>query len=137
MGDQVRGKKESIREIDFMIAGLRTVSEMNQSEHWATRMRRKHSQQEEVMVAWLNNLRGRTVELPCVVKLTRIGSKRLDQDNLASSMKFCQDQIARLLNVNDGDESKVRWEYHQLPIGTREYGLKISIFSQPQNTSPE
>ena len=78
-----------------MVPGLRTVSELNDRSHWAVRNRRKNDQQEQVAVAMLNALRGRKIELPCVVKLTRVGPKKMDNDNLAGAMKHCQDQIAR------------------------------------------
>lgn len=76
-----------------------------------------------------NALRGRRVILPCKVRLTRIGPKALDSDNLAGALKFCQDAIARRLEVDDGDTSKVTWEYRQMPVGIRDYGVKVEIFS--------
>lgn len=117
---------ESMKEINFQ-APIRTVSEMNQREHWAVKHKRKNEQQQEMMVVLQNNLVGRQVKLPCVVRLTRIGPKALDTDNLAGAFKHVQDAIARKLGVDDGDTEKIRWEYHQMPIRIREYAVKVEI----------
>lgn len=113
-----------------MVPNCKTVSEMNSREHWGARNRRKQDQQEAVAVAMINALRGRKVELPCTVKLIRIGPKKMDNDNLAGAMKHCQDQIARQLGVDDGDESKVRFYHYQMPVGSRDYAIKVEITSQ-------
>lgn len=124
--------RAKINKVDFMAHGLKLVSEANQREHWRVKLKRKHSQQIEMIVAINNNLRGREVRLPCKVKLTRIGPKALDKDNLAGAFKHCQDVLAKKLGVDDGDTSRVTWEYHQMPIGIREYGVKVSIESVNQ-----
>ncbi len=127
---------KTIKSIDFMVPDLKTVSEMNQREHWGAKNRRKQDQQERVSVAMQNALRGKRIELPCIVKLTRIGPKKMDNDNLAGAMKHCQDQIARQLGVDDGDESKVSFNHYQMPIGSRDYAVKVEIRSRTE-TSPE
>ena len=53
------------------------------------------------------------VELPILVLITRVGPRKLDSDNLAISAKHVRDGIADVLGVDDGDETKVRWEYAQ------------------------
>lgn len=52
---------------------------------------------------------------PIRVRLTRCGGKRLDQDNLARSLKAVQDVVADWLGVDDGDPRAVRWSYKQRP----------------------
>lgn len=116
-----------ISKIDFMVPNCKTVSEMNQREHWAAKNRRKNEQQEAVAVAMYSALRGRKVELPCVVKFTRIGPRKMDNDNLAGALKHCQDAVARMLGVDDGDESKVKFYHYQMPIGSRDYAIKVEI----------
>lgn len=118
----------TVTSLDFQ-APVKTVSEANQREHWAVKNERKNAQQLEVSTVLHNNLLNRKVRLPCVVKLTRIGPRALDTDNLAGAMKHVQDAIARKLGVDDGDTEKVRWEYHQMPIRIREYAVKVSIIS--------
>lgn len=39
--------------------------------------------------------------------------RRLDPDNLATSMKPLQDAIAGYLGIDDGDEDRITWEYGQ------------------------
>lgn len=109
-------------------APIKLISEANRgSEHWTAKMRRKKAQQLEVTVALHNNLLGRKVRLPCAVRLTRIGPRLLDKDNLAGAFKFVQDAIATKLGVNDGDRSKVDWHYDQVAIGEHRYNLKVQI----------
>jgi hypothetical protein len=120
-----------------MVPGLKTVSELNQREHWGAKNRRKQDQQEQVAVAMLNALRGKRIELPCVVKLIRIGPKKLDEgDNLSSAFKGIRDQIARQLGTDDGGD-RVRFEYAQMPIGSRDYAVKVEIKSSRAEISQE
>lgn len=129
--------RKTVSQIDFLVPGCKTVSELNQREHWAARNRRKNDQQEQVAIAMLNVLRGRKVQLPCSVTLTRIGPKKMDNDNLAGALKHCQDQIARQLGVDDGDESKVKFYHYQMPTGSRDYAVKVSITSQADTLRTE
>jgi hypothetical protein len=118
---------EGVNSIDFQVP-VRTVSEMNDRSHWSVKMRRKQDQQQQVAVAWQNNLKGRRIQLPCVVKLTRIGPRVLDGDNLQASCKGIRDTIAQKLGADDGSDL-IKWEYSQVKNGSKEYGLKISITS--------
>ena len=119
----------TVSQIDFMVPGCKTVSELNQREHWAVKNRRKNDQQEAVAVAMLNALRGRKVQLPCSVTLTRIGPRKLDAgDNLSSAFKGIRDQISRQLGVDDGGD-QVEFHYSQMPIGSRDYAVKVQITS--------
>jgi hypothetical protein len=121
--------KQTITSLDFQVP-VKTVSELNQREHWAVKNKRKQLQQLEVMAVLNNNLRGRSVQLPCLVKLTRIGPRKLDEgDNLSSAFKGIRDQIAKQLGADDGDTDTIRFEYAQMPIGMREYGVRVTINS--------
>lgn len=105
---------------------IKLVSEANQSEHWRVKHKRKKEQQALMLSIWPKGLK---VEMPCVVTLTRVGPRKLDKDNLSGSFKHVQDEIARKLSVDDGDESKVMWQYRQEPIGKLMYKLKVRIVS--------
>lgn len=107
---------------------IKTISELNARHHWAVKNRRKHAQRLEVGMELYKALNGRQVELPCTIKLTRIGPRRLDSDNLASSFKFIRDAIADRLGVNDGDE-RINFEYDQVAIGKFQYAIRIQITS--------
>lgn len=120
---------KAITKLDFLVPHCKTVSEMNQREHWRVRNQRKQDQQVAVAISMKNVLRGKRIELPCIVNLTRIGPKKMDNDNLAGALKHCQDQIAKVLGVDDGDESKVKFYHYQMPIGSRDYSVKVEIRS--------
>lgn len=111
--------------MDFYVP-IKTVSEANQREHWAVKHKRKLAQQEAVTVVMQNYLRRQKVSLPCTVKFTRIGPRKLDTDNLAGAFKAIRDAVARRLGVDDGDD-RVTWEYDQKPTGNIVYGVKVEI----------
>lgn len=112
-----------------MVADCKTVSELNQREHWAVKNKRKKGQQEQVALAMLDALNGRKIQVPCVVTLTRIGPRKLDAgDNLSSAFKGIRDQIARQLGVDDGGD-QVEFRYEQMAVGVRDYAVKIEIKS--------
>ena len=107
---------------------IRVVSEANESEHWRTKHARKKKQQEVVSEDWIEVRAWRMpVAFPHLVRLIRIGPKRLDSDNLAGSFKHVQDEIARQLGVDDGDE-RITWEYAQVPVGKRVYQVRVEVY---------
>jgi hypothetical protein len=112
------------REVAFYVP-TKLISEANQREHWAIKTKRKKAQQRAVELVWLAE-RVR-VAPPVVVTLTRVGVRKLDPDNLAGSFKHVQDQIAKCMGVDDGDERKVRWVYEQRKGIPRQYGLEVRI----------
>ncbi|HEY6244582.1 MAG TPA: hypothetical protein VIX17_11570 [Pyrinomonadaceae bacterium] len=114
------------RSIEFS-APIRIVSEANDRSHWAVKHKRKTAQQGEMIIILRNVLRQNPkVTFPCVVTLTRIGPRRIDDDNLAGGCKFCRDAIAHELDIDDGDE-RIKFEYDQEVIGKREYGVRVKI----------
>lgn len=107
---------------------VRVVSEANTRDHWTKKFKRKQRQQLETHVQWKRAARRGKVPLPCVVRLTRIGSRRLDDDNLAGAFKACRDQIAREIGVDDGDD-RIKFEYAQEAVGKRVYGVKVEVYA--------
>lgn len=95
---------------------LKTVSEMNAREHWSVRFRRKKEQQKAVKYALIFAGVPVVMDGPVSITLQRIGGRRMDKDNLASSMKHVQDAVAKHLHMDDGDE-RIAWEYRQKPGG--------------------
>jgi hypothetical protein len=106
---------------------VKLISEANQREHWTTRSRRKKDQQRSVSFCWVASGFGHEFQFPVVVTLTRIGVRKLDPDNLAGSFKHVQDQIAREMGVDDGDEKRVRWIYEQRKGAPKQYALEVLI----------
>lgn len=104
---------------------LRTVSELNQSEHWARRHRRR-KQHKKITGLVLNTCK--KPKLPADVWLTRIAPRKLDEgDNLNSSFKAIRDQIAAWLGVDDGGD-QVTWRYFQRRGAPGEYAVLIEFF---------
>lgn len=107
-------------------APIRIISEANDRSHWAVKSRRRRAQQQEMDVMLLNALQGRKVALPCTVKLTRVGPKKMDDDNWINGAKGIRDAIARRLGIDDGDP-RIKFEYEQVPIGRREHNIIVEI----------
>ncbi len=61
--------------------------------------------------------------LPVVVTITRIGKRKLDDDNLAAACKYIRDEIANAYGVDDGSPL-YNWLYNQ-QIG--EYSVNVEI----------
>jgi hypothetical protein len=109
--------------IRIEIEGLRLVSEANARGEWQ-KMRRK----KEVR-SLLGDVLGKITPpaLPVVVKMIRLGGKRLDKhENLPMSFKSTKDEIADWLRVKDtGYDDRVDWEYDQEAAYTS--GLRLEI----------
>jgi hypothetical protein len=58
--------------------------------------------------------------------MTRHGKKPFDDDNLARALKTARDCVARWLDVDDGDTSRVTWENKQ-KTGEKMQGITITI----------
>ena len=116
-----------LRNLEFD-APIKVISEANNRDHWRVKSQRRQAQQMEMAVYFKNALQGRKIALPCVVKLTRIGAKLLDDDNLRGSLKFCRDQIAKVIGIDDAD-SRIKFDYAQEAIGRHEYNVRVSITS--------
>jgi hypothetical protein len=105
--------------VKHQIPGLRLASKLNQRLHWSKRARdsRNERQLAYLVTAWH--------AAPCVVTITRIGPRRLDDDNLAGACKSVRDGIADRLGVDDGGDL-VQWRYAQRSEGAR-YAVEIEI----------
>lgn len=85
---------------------ITTVSESNRRDHWATKARRVRAHRN---AAWALCP---TYPLPCIVTITRVAPRALDDDNLRSAGKAVRDGIADRLGVKDNDP-RVEWRYAQ------------------------
>jgi hypothetical protein len=97
--------------VGFQVA-LKTVSEANQRGDWRAKHRRSATQRATVRAA-AHALLGRCVVTPCVVTLTRLSARELDDDNLSSAFKAVRDGLADYLGVDDLLIKLVRYEYAQ------------------------
>ncbi len=107
---------------------LRTISEMNCSEHWGLKSKR-HKKQKFCVKTVLKKDIGNVV-LPCHIKLTRNSPGTLDYDNLCSSQKYVLDAICELLIPGlapgraDGDK-RISVSYYQAKA--RKHSITIEI----------
>lgn len=109
-----------------LTVGIRTVSEANSREHWAPKAKRAQTQRDQLHYAWKMAIQGAfPLNAPFTVTLTRIGPKKLDDDNNCRALKACRDQIAAELKIDDGSDL-IEWRYAQEP-GSREYRVCIEI----------
>ncbi len=106
---------------------IRTVSELNQAEHWTKRHRRRKKQKREVFYE-LASASTKKPSLPCDIWLTRIAPRKMDGDNLQSSFKAVRDAIADWMGFDDGDD-RLQWRYDQRSGEPKEYAILIQIFS--------
>jgi hypothetical protein len=119
---------------ELYIIPLRIESEGNKNEHWRTKSLRKEKVKRAITLSLRNQIQSKP---PCLVKLTRIAPRMLDEeDNLPSAMKWPKDCIADLmipgLQAGRADDKKhgLTWEFHQAKGKVREYALKIEIIKQ-------
>ena len=99
---------------------IRLVSLANVREHWAKRASRAKLQRSHVKFFCPQ------FDLPCVVTITRVAPRKLDDDNLVSSAKNLRDGIADKLGIDDRDE-RVAWRYEQRKGKPREYAVDVLI----------
>ena len=96
--------------MDFEL-DIHTISEANNREHWAKKHKRSSAQREIAMLVCKSELSEHKPDFsyPVLVKLTRFGKRKLDDDNLGRSFKAIRDGIADALGIDDGDTDKLRF----------------------------
>lgn len=104
----------------------RLVGESNQREHWAARARRAKTHREcGYMYARANRVSVALV--PCIVRITRIAPRKLDDDNLQGSAKAVRDGLADALGVKDNDP-RVTWLPVEQERGkANQYKVRVQI----------
>lgn len=96
------------RNMKFLIK-MYLPSLMNTRWHWTKMAALKKRQRRRVREA----MKGTTPPRPpMVVIITRLGPRRLDDDNLAASCKYIRDQIAEEVGLDDGSPLYT-WVYLQ------------------------
>ena len=61
-----------------------------------------------------------------MITLTRLASRKLDSDNLATALKAVRDGVADALNLDDGDE-RLDWRYAQEKAPRGHYAVRVEI----------
>ena len=109
-----------------MIYPIKIISEANQREHWAAKAKRVKAHRK---AGWAI-IRSLKVMLPVTVLLTRIGVRKLDDDNLAGAFKGLRDGIADGFGVADNDD-RIIFVYDQRKGKPKEYAVDISFEQHP------
>lgn len=114
------------------IIPLRTVSENNQREHWATKAKRvaAHRNSTKIVVG-MSLLKFRNVPQYwsgfTVIQLTRHSPRALDGDNLNGALKAVRDGVTDALKFGDDREStKLAWLYDQRQA--KDHEVLVSIW---------
>ena len=105
---------------------IRLPSLANERLHWR-RMSFLKKQQRGATLCCMVGLR--LPPLPLVVTITRIGPRKLDDDNLAASCKYVRDQIAAVVGEDDGSP-QYTWRYAQRVGRNERYGVDVEIVTR-------
>ncbi len=110
---------------------VRTWSEANLRSHWAQRARRVAGQRTAAFLLVRARLDGAPARAlarspKLTVRLTRIGPRVLDSDNLTGALKAVRDGVADALKLDDADP-RLEWAYAQRPGGPDEYAVLVEI----------
>lgn len=120
---------------------IKTVSEANCSQHWAIK-RKRHKVQQMLIRSLFNGL-AMPIVLPCVVKLFRLGTRPLDDDNLRTAFKWIRDEVSeclipekrssyvakngRIRQIKGRADSDPRIEWHYFQEKSHLAGIRIEI----------
>lgn len=102
---------------------LRLASEANARGSWHAGAARARLARAQVNAA-LRRAEPGPLPLPVVVRITRVGPRRLDDDNLSRAAKALRDGVADWLGCDDGDP-RVSWHYAQAT--SREYRVVVTV----------
>ena len=112
---------------------IRLPSLANSRMHWR-RLARLKRQQRGATLYCMYGKQLPAVGVPLTVTITRIGPRRLDDDNLASACKYVRDQIAAVIGVDDGSPLYT-WKYAQRVSSNRyKYGVDVEIVERMVTT---
>ena len=109
---------------------IKIKSELNIREHWSVRHKR-HKKLHKLI--WLSFLPHKaSISLPCVITLTRVAMRALDDDNLIGAFKtirdYVADQIIPGLKMGRADgDPRITWKYEQRKGLPKEYACCILI----------
>jgi hypothetical protein len=104
---------------------IKTVSEMNQREHWAVKNKRKKQQQRDFAILWKS--KHPNIPLPARITFTRYSCQLMDRhENLPSAFKHIVDELCRQIKMDDGD-ARLEFRYEQERISKRQHYFTVRI----------
>lgn len=110
-----------------VLVPIRIEPSLNLREHWRKRANRNTSHRAAAFFALKAAVKKfDPAIIPCVVTITRIAPRELDDDNLAGGCKSLRDGTADWLAVDDRDP-RVQWRYAQRKGEPKQYAAEIRI----------
>jgi hypothetical protein len=106
---------------------IRTVSELNSSDHW-TKKHKRHKNQQKIVALALNPVKHH-IPIPCNIHLVRYAPGKLNKhDNLPASMKYIVDSCCAIITGDfrpgrADDDERITFTYDQ--VKHESYGVKI------------
>ncbi len=111
------------------------VKENNRrGEHWAV-AKKRHDTQKLLIRTHMNYYLFQEIPRPCIVTMTRIAPRMMDEDNLIQAFKWIKDELASII-IDEFKEfkpgtcdnnKKIFWEWKQEKGHVRQYAIKIQI----------
>jgi hypothetical protein len=112
---------------DFFVP-VQTRNPLNNRQHWRTVQKRAKSEKHVAAVV-ISAVSRAAFQLPVVVKMTRYSTGRLDShDGLRAACKHIADTVAEWLGVDDGDASRITFQYAQEKCKRGQYGVRVEVF---------
>ena len=113
---------------------IRATSSLNARMHWAARAKRVKQERRTVAALMrasdLNRVAAKSAGADVLwrdghlaITLTRIGPRRMDDDNVQGCLKAVRDEVAAQLGLDDGD-ARLTWKYEQRK---GPYGVEVTI----------
>ncbi len=112
-----------------IVMPIKTVSELNCSDHWGKKHRR-HKNQQKCVALVLNPIRNK-IPIPCHIHLTRFAPGKLNKhDNLPASMKYIVDACCAIITGDfrpgrADDDDRISISYDQ--VHSSQYGVKLEF----------
>lgn len=109
---------------------VRTVNSLNVRGRNEKRDRmRRAKEQRELACGQVLALPAHLRQPPLMVRLTRYGPRRMDDEGMIASLKHVRDGIAKAVGVDDGDTTAIRFDYAEQVISPPHcFGVRIQFF---------
>jgi hypothetical protein len=108
---------------------LRTKNPTNNREHWRTVHTRSKKERGTAYMLVKSKLNAAPLFYPpyIQIRLTRLSSGELDDDNLRAALKSVRDGVADAFGMDDAKNSKLKFEYAQEKCKRGAYCVRIEI----------
>ena len=108
-----------------LVLPIRTVSEANVHGKMREKFRRVKEQRGLSRILVASHVAADIPGLPLIVKLTRMGVRLLDDDNLRGALKAVRDGVCDGLGLADDSDIRIAWEYGQTK--SKEYNVVVEF----------